>query len=364
MLIFLRKNMSRKDDSKEVFSIAPVSSSSFLNKKEYPKISIITPSYNQGQFIEETIRSVIFQDYPNIEYIIIDGGSKDESVDIIRKYENQLSFWVSEPDDGQTDAINKGLKISTGDILAYINSDDVYCPDTFKIIADYFDQNPDIAMIYGNILHIDRDGKILCCIRPGKLDITQYLLARFYIPQPTVFFRSCVLDEIGYFDQRYHLAMDKDFWIRIMFNYQIGYIPKILAQARIYDEAKSTSQKSEYLDEHLMILDTLFSNADLLHYQNTITLNFKKFKREAYSSVYFQGGLAFLEIHQFVPAVHNIMKGIRLNPLHIIDKFLYWSLFVAFFGNRISDKILNKYRNYRDPLSKEKNKEIKSKADF
>jgi glycosyltransferase involved in cell wall biosynthesis len=359
--------MIQNYDNKEEFSFSSEFSPSGSNKKGYPKISIITPSYNQGQFIEETIRSVVYQDYPNIEYIIIDGGSKDESVDIICKYKNQISHWVSESDNGQTDAINKGLKLATGDIIAYLNSDDVYYPNTFLKIARYFEQNPDIAMVYGNAVHIDRDGKLLSVIHTGKLDITQYLSNRFYLPQPSIFFRSCVLSETGYFDSRYHLAMDKEYWTRILVHFQVGYLPEILARVRIYDEAKSNSQHYKYLAEHLMILDMIFSNAALFQKQISISSNFEKFKREAYSSVYFQGGLAYLEIRQFMPAIHNILRAIRMNPFYLFKMDLCRSSFVAIFGVRLSrmiGKTLNTYRNRRDPQFNKINRESESNRDF
>jgi glycosyltransferase involved in cell wall biosynthesis len=334
---------------------------SISKKKNYPKISIVTPSYNQGQFIEETIRSVVCQNYPDIEYFIIDGGSEDCTVDIIRKYENLLSYWVSESDNGQTDAINKGLKLATGDIIAYLNSDDVYCPNIFLKIADFFEQNPGIAMVYGNVVHIDCNGKLLSVVRTGRLDKTKYLLNQFHLPQPSVFFRSCVLNEIGYFDSRYHLAMDKEYWTRILFHFQIGYLPEIVARVRIYDEAKSSSQKHKYIDEQFMILDSIFQNTNLIQ-NETYNSNFKKFKREAYSSAYFQGGLAYLETRQFRPAIHNIVQGIRLNHIHLIEIDLFWSSFIAIFGVGLSGmigKILNTYRNCRDPLFYEINKKFK-----
>lgn len=294
-------------------------------------ISIVTPSFNQAEFIEETIQSVLHQEYPGVEYIIIDGGSEDGSENIIRKYEDQLTFWVSEPDAGQTDAINKGLRHATGDIVAYINSDDSYCPGTFLKIAEYFEQNHDVAMVYGDVLRTDRNGEYLTTFRPSKLNFTKWLGDRFHIPQPAVFFRHCILDEIGYFDPRYQLGMDKEYWTRIMLNYRVGYLPEILAKMRIYKEAKSY-YNCGYLDENLTILDSVFADPKLPGRQQDLFSDSDTLKREAYSSVYFTGGLRYLKRRKFSPAIRNTLKGIRMNPWHIFSPSLYWSFFIAVIG--------------------------------
>lgn len=151
--------------------------------KPWPRISIVTPSYNQGQFIEETIRSVLLQGYPDLEYIIIDGGSTDESVEIIRKYERWITFWVSEPDSGQTNAINKGFKRSTGEIVAWLNSDDVYTAGSLCTAAKAFAEQPHVAVIYGKIDAIDADTSILSHISSREFDLEE-LYRRDYIRQP------------------------------------------------------------------------------------------------------------------------------------------------------------------------------------
>jgi len=136
------------------------------NILRWPKISIITPSYNQGEFIEETIRSVLLQGYPNLEYIVIDGGSTDNTVQILQKYEPFLKY-ISEPDKGQADAINKGLRMATGEIVAYLNSDDVYIQGTFLKIVKIFESRKDIFMVFGDIIHIDKKSKFIVGAPPG-----------------------------------------------------------------------------------------------------------------------------------------------------------------------------------------------------
>jgi glycosyltransferase involved in cell wall biosynthesis len=331
--------MIQKDNDKKYLSFSFEFNPSFSNKKDYPKISIITPSYNQGPFIEETIRSVICQDYPNIEYIIIDGGSKDGSVDIIRKYESQLSYWVSESDKGQTNAINKGLIQAKGEIIAYLNSDDLYTPDAIRTAADFFKTHPDIDMIYGDIIHIDQHSEFINLHKTGKILLENYLSCEVYLPQPTVFFRKRVIEKIGYFDDTLNLAMDLDYWITIFLYFQTEYIPDTLAKARIYPAAKSSAEKLKYLRERLYILDKTFSNEDLMKSYFKSDEKVKELKNKTYSTVHFFGGLEYLKNRQWNIALHHIMKGIKLYPRHFLNPDLYWSIFVGILGKRISKKI-------------------------
>ena len=142
------------------------------NDLNYSKISIVTPSYNQSQFLERTILSVLNQNYPNLEYLIIDGGSTDGSVEIIRKYEKYLAYWVSEKDNGQADAINRGFQKSTGKILAWLNSDDIYLPGTLLKVSETFNKNPEVDLIFSNIFFIDEYDNRINELRFTKFDFS------------------------------------------------------------------------------------------------------------------------------------------------------------------------------------------------
>ena len=226
----------------------------------WPRVSIVTPSYNQGQFIEETIRSVLLQGYPNLEYIIIDGGSTDGSVDIIRKYEKWLAYWVSEPDKGQSDAINRGWRMATGEIVAYLNSDDVYCPHAIQTAVEFLVKNPQIAMVYGNAYYIDDQGVLLRYCKGGGPDFLFKMLCReLEIVQPTVFMRARAVHIVGMLDVNLHYAMDHDLWIKIGSRFQVGHIPVALAITRTHSSAKSTAQATRSADEAILVRERFFS---------------------------------------------------------------------------------------------------------
>ncbi|WP_207511702.1 glycosyltransferase family 2 protein [Longitalea luteola] len=215
----------------------------------YPRITVITPSYNQAQYLEKTILSVIQQNYPNLEYIIIDGGSKDDSPAIIKKYEKHLAYWVSESDKGQSDALNKGLKRATGDIVAWLNSDDWYEAGTLELVAKAWNKQPfdvlhgDAVFFYegneernyrnhyGGNCTLDRLLKYWSCDRDCNP------------PQPSVFIKKQVFDTIGSLNEQYNLAMDYDLWLRIArAGYTFTYIPEVLSYYRFHGNSKSGLQ--------------------------------------------------------------------------------------------------------------------------
>ncbi|MBI4032695.1 glycosyltransferase [Candidatus Berkelbacteria bacterium] len=213
----------------------------------WPSISIVTPSYNQAHFLGATIESILSQDYPNLEYIVIDGGSTDGSVDILRTYGNRIR-WVSEPDRGQTDAINKGLRQTSGEIVAYLNSDDVLEPGALHRVVRTFQDHPDARWLTGQCRIINEHGQpIRSFIRSyksfwlkrysrGKLFVTNF------IAQPATFWRRSVHDEIGYFDESLRYVMDYDFWLRLSALGDPLIVPHPLAAFRIHAASKGESQ--------------------------------------------------------------------------------------------------------------------------
>jgi glycosyltransferase involved in cell wall biosynthesis len=223
--------------------------------KEYPRISVITPSYNQCQFIEETILSVVNQNYSNLEYIIIDGGSTDCSVEIIKKHSDKLTFWVSEKDNGQTDAINKGLALATGEIICWINSDDILLPDSLNEVANYFEKHKEYKILNGYTLRIDKKSNILFnhfVPKPLKWFATHGV---YYINQPSMFFKKELIESLGFLNANYHARMDQEFVMRVLSkNYKFGKINKILAAIRIHEDTK-TALNGDIWTEDIVRLD-------------------------------------------------------------------------------------------------------------
>ncbi len=205
----------------------------------YPLVSIVTPSYNQDRYLEKTIESVLNQTYPNIEYFVIDGGSQDTSVDIIRKYQNQITWWISEPDRGQTDAINKGFARAIGEYFAWINSDDTYEKDAVAEAVTFFQSHPEVGMIYGDANFIDSNGHVI-----GKFNAKQTSYKRLrsggvYIPQQAAFWRGKLWQQVGPLDPHFYFAMDYDLWIRLAKISKIRYVPKLWANFRLHEDAKT-----------------------------------------------------------------------------------------------------------------------------
>jgi glycosyltransferase involved in cell wall biosynthesis len=218
------------------------------------RFSIITPSYNQVDFIEHTIRSVLGQDYSDLEYIIVDGGSTDGSVDVIRRYEDQLAWWVTEPDKGQADAINKGFQQATGEIVAWLNSDDMYAPGAIVHAFQVFKTDPEIGMVYGNAISFDQDGRPLNDLGIGDWALKD-LVSFHILCQPAVFMRKTFLDQAGYLDDGYHMMLDHHLWLRLAQRTKIHHVPQVWAFARHHAEAKNVSQAPKFGQEAFKILD-------------------------------------------------------------------------------------------------------------
>ena len=205
-----------------------------------PKISIVTPSYNQAQYLEETIRSVLLQDYPNLEYIVIDGGSTDNSVEIIKNYEPWLAHWVSKPDRGQSHALNKGYERVTGALVGWLNSDDMYCPGAIWKVAQAALARPLADVFYGGIYVIDSENNICDGFWPTDFNIQYSLLFGMDIHQQALFWAKKLWDKIGGMDEAMYFAMDMDFVARLLLSGRPTRILQFLGMFRHHPQAKTS----------------------------------------------------------------------------------------------------------------------------
>ena len=215
-----------------------------------PIVTIVTPSFNQARYIEATIQSVLTQDYPNVEYLIVDGDSTDETVEIIKKYDgrggvtpplqtHKINWWVSEPDKGQTDAINKGFGRANGQILAWLNSDDTYEPGAISNAVKYLLDHPEVGMVYGDCNFINETGKVIGKFGSAQTDYRLLRQGYVHIPQQTMFFRAELWKQLGPLDPSFYFAMDYDLWTRFAADTQIKYVPQTWANFRLHTTGKT-----------------------------------------------------------------------------------------------------------------------------
>jgi len=219
-----------------------------------PKISIITPSFNQGKYIQSTLDSVLSQGYPNLEYIIMDGGSTDETLDILKRYEGRI-IWTSEPDRGQSHAINKGLRLATGEIVAFLNSDDLYLPGALMSAGQFFAAHPQADWLTGKCRIIDERGvevrRAITMYKNFWLMVNSYsmLLVTNYISQPATFWKKSLIEQAGYIDENLTFTMDLEYWLRLGQKARLFVLNQYLASFRTHLESKTRSATQLGSDE-------------------------------------------------------------------------------------------------------------------
>ena len=251
--------------------------------KKEPLVTIVTPSYNQVAYIERTIQSVLNQDYGNIEYIIVDGESTDGSVNIIKKYENKITNWISECDRGQTDAINKGFSLANGEFIGWLNSDDTLLPYAISEAVRFLVDNPAVGLVYGDADYIDEDSKVIGKFPAAQTSLKKLQHGYVHIPQQASLFRKSLWDQVGPLDPSFYFAMDYDLWVRLASVSEIKYLPRLWANFRLHVDAKTISADDRCLPEMLRVHyrdgGSWFSQIVIKYYLRKIVAPFISYRR-------------------------------------------------------------------------------------
>ncbi len=291
-----------------------------------PVVSIISPSFNQELFVSTAVDSVLNQAYLHLECIIIDGGSTDGTVDILKHYGDRIR-WISEPDRGQSHALNKGWRVARGEILGWLNSDDTYQPGTLQAVVNAFLAHPDVGGIYGDCDYISATGEFLEKYEAGPFDYEAFFrTSRSPIPQPAMFIRRAVYEQIGPVNESLRLVMDWEYWLRVGMNYPILYLPQILATYRVHGSSKSATENLRFGEETVRVYREMFANPNLPE-------KLRRYEKEAMNNVLLQAAKYAFDGACLKEARRYLVEGWKIRPYNL-HRFMAKILIVSFLGKR------------------------------
>ncbi len=280
---------------------------------EFPLVSVVTPSYKQAAFLEQTLRSVLEQDYPALEYMVADGGSEDGSVEIIKRYAGRLAWWVSEKDHGQAEAINKGFTRASGKYIAWVNSDDYLLPGAIQAAVAALEANPGLSMVYGDVQVVDKDGRILNNLHYSNWGLDE-LMTFHIIGQPSVFMRREMVEKAGYLDLSYHFMLDHQLWLRMGLLGGMQYLPRLMAGAHYHEDCKNLQQAAEFGKEAYRIADWL-KNAPEYHERMALLAPYVLAGAERINAFY------LLDAKEYSLSFRSYWRGLLLAPTLILPEW-------------------------------------------
>ena len=289
-----------------------------------PLVSIITPSFNQVRYLETALRSVLEQDYLRIEYIVIDGGSTDGSLEVLSRYRDRLAACVSEPDAGQAAGINKGLRLATGEIIAWLNSDDVYLPGAVRQAVEALEREPDLGMVYADGIMVDSEQMLLDRHRYRTLSLID-LLSFEVLLQPTVFMRRPVLEQAGYLDDTYQLILDHQLWVRMAARAPVRHVKATWALERTHGEAKTIARAAGFVDEAQRMLRWAESSPEL---SGTV----RRHRRRIQSGFNVFAARRLIDAGEYRRAFRHILTALGQHPPTVAR---YWYKFVQAAGSAL-----------------------------
>lgn len=293
-----------------------------MTSDEYPLVSIVTPAYNQASFLRDTIESVLGQDYPNVELIVLDDGSTDATPQILAEYTGRIE-WETQTNMGQTPTINKGWERCRGEILTWLNSDDTFLPGAISKGVEYLRRKPEVGIVFGDTLFTEEDGSPIeqnkgC----GVFDYEKFIVeCANPIPQPSAFIRRSVIEDVGKLDPHYYYFMDWDFWMRAGARHQIEYVPELLSTYRLHSESKTVAQSGRAAPE----LEYMYEKYFALDY---VPAEVRRQKNRAMANMYFTSGGYYIKGDDRKSASRVALKALKLYPATVFDsgmlhKFLY-----------------------------------------
>lgn len=290
---------------------------------ELPLVTIVTPSFNQGQFLEQTIQSVLGQDYPRLEYIVMDGGSSDNSREILQRYAERLAYWESQPDRGQAEAINKGLRRAQGDILGWLNSDDVLLPGVVRRTVEVFARHPEVDVIYGHLERIDADGRVVPTPLLPKDQVTfgkERVIGECVVNQPGSFWRRSVMEKAGMLDDSLQYVMDYEYWIRLaLAGANFLRLPQTAARFRLSSGSKTVGQTARMSLEQWQVLEHLLARPNLAEQLGLPAVRVQKQARAVRAHIALHIFYGYFKQRAWVQAARWLGVALRNDPAVLLQ---------------------------------------------